>query len=324
MENKINLITEIELLAETAEAAVSLNPLFSWAKIVITDDQANANKQRIPLESFESIIKTGTNTPIKMDYGAPTGHKEAVGRPLGVIAHLTKEGNKLIALAALWKSERPQDITLLKDMFSSGNPPHVSWELSFLQSELQEGVECILDPILTGVAIVANPAYSGRTPFIAMSSKNSDTNQEDKNVEELEKVKADLEATEKLLSEKEAELKGLQDELTELRQYKDTVETAKAEKDKFDKIVNKFKESGIEKDEKYFDTNKQTLLSMDEAALDFMIQEMVAFSETLKTSKAEKDKQLEVPPLTKLEEEEIDLSDPIALGKYLREQKLKS
>jgi len=108
MNNNTLLTTNIELLDEgEAFASVSLNPYYQWAKIVVTDDLPNANKMKIPKEEFPNMIRTGLFSPIKMaEKEISDGHPEAHGKPIGTIAQLLEESNKLIALAALWKKEK--------------------------------------------------------------------------------------------------------------------------------------------------------------------------------------------------------------------------
>jgi hypothetical protein len=163
---------QIELIDSTDEAfsSVSLNPNFQWGKIVICDDLPNLNKMRIPESEFDNLIRTGINSPIKMDIGKITGHDEARGKPIGVISQIKKETNKLIALVALWKKEREEDIAMLKDMYLKSMPPQTSWEIGYTESKFDEnGIEDLYGTMLNGLAVVANPAYAGRTGFVAMS-----------------------------------------------------------------------------------------------------------------------------------------------------------
>ena len=139
MTNTIYLDTQINLLTEQefgeASAAISLNPAFQWAKIIVTDDKANLNKQRIPREEFVNLIRTGLFAPVKMSEAEITNHKEAIGKPIGTITQLLEDTDKLIALAALWKKERPDDVAMLKDMYTKGNLPNVSWEISYAEEK---------------------------------------------------------------------------------------------------------------------------------------------------------------------------------------------
>lgn len=321
MDTKVlKLNTDIELIENLEFAATSLNPYFQWAKIVVTDDQPNANRKRIPLEEYDNLIKTGIFSPVKMDYGSIAGHDEAKGKPIGVISQLSKETNKVIALAALWKYERESDIAMLKDMYTKGTPPQVSWEIAYSDSKVNEdGIEDLIGTSLFGLVVVENPAYTGRTPFVAMSEN---TNQEVTSVEELEALKAKIKELEEALSAKTQELEDTQRELSELKTYKESVEKEEADNKRFAEIVKRFKDSGINKDDTYFAEKRESLLELSESQLDFMIQELVAFSQKLAESEVEKkNKGPQVPPLTNLDN--IDLSDPKAIGRMLRESKSK-
>lgn len=319
-ENKILLQTQIELIEQDlteAEAAVSLNPYFQWAKIIVTDDLPNLNNQRIPLDEFANIIKTGVSTPIKMTFAKVSdGHKEAMGKIIGTITQLMQEENKIVALAALWKKERPNDIEMLKDMYNRGTPPNVSWEISFAESQKEDtGVEALYGTALTGLAIVGNPAYAGRTAFVAMASKE----EEESNVEELEQLTQAKETLEKELAEIKEKLEASAAELEDLRQYKKEIEDAKALEEKFAAVKTKFTEAGIEKDDEYFTTNKEKLLGLSEDALDFMIQELVSFAAKTKTDgeASTKDKTVEIPQFSGSGNGKLS---PRELGKKLREK----
>jgi DNA repair exonuclease SbcCD ATPase subunit len=318
----IQLIDD-ENVAGEAFASVSLNPMFQWAKIVVTDDLPNANRQRIPQEEYTNLIKTGINAPIKMaEKGISNGHSDAFGHPIGVISQLNQEQNRLIALAALWKTEREEDVNYLKDLFKSGNPPQVSWEISYSESEVgDDGIETLHGTVLTGLAVVGMPAYAGRTPFVAMSSKNNDAQETE--MEELEQLKAqvaELQAkiteAENALAEYKTALEAKETELASLREYKETKEKIEAEASRLAEIKNRFVEAGIEKDEAFYTEKKETLLGMSETALDFFIQEMVAFAS--KNAQASVDGKVKVPNLQN-EVVEIDTSDPKQLGRALRE-----
>jgi len=95
-------------------------------------------------------------------------------KPIGVITHIKKDvinnRNSLIALAALWKKKDQMMSAYWRKMASEGNPPKVSWEISYHESEFENDVEILKGTILTGVAIVANPAYADRAKFLAIAS----------------------------------------------------------------------------------------------------------------------------------------------------------
>jgi len=316
--------TQFELLDDNEEvASVSLNPLYQWAKIVVTDDQPNANKVRVPETEFENIIRTGIFAPIKMaEKTISDGHDEAFGKPIGIISQLTKEGNKIIALAALWKKERPEDIAKLKEMYKNGTPPQVSWEISYVDSSLEEGgIEALQGTILTGLTVVGMPAYAGRTPFVAMSAKE---NKEEFSVEDKEMFEQKISDLEQKLAEalrqldeKNVELQTGLSELDTLRTFKAEFDKKAEEETKLANVKIKFTEANITKEDEYFVTNKEMLLGLSDSALDFMIQELVAFS-SAKNEEKSSDKKPKVPDLK--DNKDTNLDSPKALAEALRER----
>lgn len=293
---------EVTALIGEAEASVMLNPTVSWAKFVLTDDLPNGNKQRIPADEFDNIIKSGLHMPLKMaEGGIEDGHK--FSKPLGVITHLRRiveDGvNKVIALAALWNTERQADITRIKSLVEDGEEINVSWELAYGRSVANEGgIEDLRDVVLNAATIVAKPAYQGRTRFLAVAEEDKEDKTEEVNVEELERIKQELaelkakyDAAVAQLQEKETALasvaeekKGLETELTSLREFKSNLEAEEAKAAKLVAIKTKFSEAGLTKDETYFAENEAMLLGLDEPALDFMVQELAAFSKNAEAS----------------------------------------
>lgn len=355
MDRKTLVLTgELEFADESglkeAFSAVTLNQTFQWAKIVVTDDQPNANKMKIPESEFDNLIKTGIHAPVKMAESQQKflNHDNAAGKPIGVIAQLSKENNRIIALVALWKKERPDEVAALKESFKNGQPPQVSWEVSYVESSIDEAeVESLLGTSLDGLAVVSIPAYRGRTSFVAMSSESvtefisylgkiieeeeiSDEIQElllakaeeiiekfsDKesvNLDELQELKDKVAELDKALKEKEDALATLEKEKSELAEFKNTVEAEKAKAEKLESIKNKFAEAKIEKDEDYFEKNEETLLALSEGELDFMIQEIVSF-----TARAEED-QLKNPKIPKIMGVAGSLSTPKEIAEALIE-----
>lgn len=321
----INLITQLELIDDGADneafASISLNPTYQWAKIVVTDDQPNANNQRVPLEEFDNIIKTGIFAPIKMGISEITrGHKEAMGKPIGTITQLVKANNKIIALAALWKRERPNDIEYLKNLYQNGTPPNVSWELSIQESSIDDvGIESFKGISLNGLCVVSEPAYTGRTPFIAMASKSDESdNLDDKeeiivNEDEFKQKISDLEAT---IADLQSKLSEKDTQLAELKEFKDKVEEEKLKETRIAEIKQKFESAKIEKDETFWAEKTSLLLEMEDAAIDFMIQELVAFAE--KTASVKEVKNPKVPNFTNETAKEVN---PKQLGMLLRASK---
>lgn len=290
MEN-LSYLIEFKLLnldenEDEAFAAISLNPAVSWAKFILTDDKPNANKQRVPLEEFDNIIKTGIFMPIKMAVGEiADGHSDSL--PLGVITHLKKVNNQIHGLAALWERERPEDIEYIKNRYKNGEQLQLSWELLYTDSAIKEDGSAIdlLGVALRAVTLVGMPAYQGRTPIIAVAATENSKENDSNIMEDLEQLKAKITELEAALSTKDAEvsakdseLTALKTELEGLREFKSAVEKDKEETERFMGIQRKFSDAKIEKDTLYFTENKEKLLALSEEALDFMLQEMISFS----------------------------------------------
>jgi hypothetical protein len=328
MDEKIirKLLTDFEILEDSKEpgeafASINLNPSVTWAKFVLTDDLPNANKQRVPSQEFDNLIKTGVYMPIKMAEGQISeGHAGAF--PIGVISHLKKANNQVLGLAALWNKERPEDVDIIKKTKNL----QLSWEILYSESSKSEdGVEDLLGTALKGVTLVGMPAYQGRTPILTVAEKK---NTEDKNMELEEKVKE----LEKDIVKKDEELEslraikaesaGILEELETLRAFKSEVEAKQARAEKLGSIRAKFKEAEIEKDEEYFKNHEEMLLNLEEAELDFFIQELVAFAKA--SDKKEEDKEdgesnssTKIPPVDGTKPTKIN---PVELGKMLRER----
>lgn len=316
-------------LKDEAFSSITLNPTLKWMKFILTDDQPNGNKQRVPKEEFENLIKSGINMPIKMAFGTiKEGHDDSF--PIGVITHLKEVGNKIEGLAALWYKERKEDVEFLRSMFDQGSTPQVSWEIPYENSEIVDGIETLRGTALRAATIVGMPAYAGRTPIIAMASTkvgtivekidkqeeltkeefealddyytkarklSSESSLEDlKNMEELEKVQKDLAEAQDRVKELEAELRSetdakaaIEKEKQDLAEYKEAVEAEKARGKKLESIRTKFTDAGIKKDDEYFESNEDMLLGMDDTALEFMIQEWVAFASASSNDEEEED-----------------------------------
>lgn len=303
-----------------ALAAVVANPYITWAKFTLTDDEPNMNKQRVPADEFENLISSGVHMPIKMAYSEISeGHDGTF--PIGVITHLKKFKNTIIGLAALWSSERPEDVGIIKDKFNKKEPLNLSWELTYASSKEDEdsGVTDLLGVNLKAATLVGIPAYAGRTQILAVASEND---KGDKTLEEMEKIQKQLEDSLKEneeLKNKVADLETsastINTELEELRAFKSDIVAEQEKIEKLDTIKNKFSEAGIEKDDAYFVEKGDILLGLSDESLDFFIQEAVAFA-----SKNEEDKETEastkIPNFVAEKPKKVDLKE---LAKSLRE-----
>jgi hypothetical protein len=128
-------------------------------------------------------------------------------------------------------------------------------------------------------------------------------------LEELKKRVAELEtklaAAEASLQEKsdayatlETEKKANDTKLAELEAFKAEIDAEAANLEKIESIKTKFAEAKLNKDESWFVDNKEKLLKTDEASLEFMIQEFVAFSATASLQEDDKKDKTKIPNLT--------------------------
>jgi hypothetical protein len=298
--------TEFNEIKEAVSSTVSDNITLSWAKFILTDDQPNENKKRVPKSEFSNLIRSGTYMPFKMAYEKPNeGHEESF--PLGVIAQLKQSGNQIVALAALWRREREQDIEYLKTCIAEKKPVNVSWEILHDDSKVDEaGIEDLIGTSLRGVTIVGRPAYAGRTPVLQLASTETgqeQSNSEENKLDELEQLKQRVSELEAALANKDTELTKRdtlitekETELVSLREFKSSIEQKDAALAKFQEVKDIFSNAGLVKPDTYFEENKEKLLSMNKGDLEFMVQELVAFSSTI--TKEDKSATDEIPDLT--------------------------
>lgn len=317
MEQIVFEAKDIQFITEDVDeafASVSLNPTFRWCKFILTDDQPNLNKRRIPQDEFENLIKTGIFAPIKMEKSQIGDHEGST--PIGTITALKKENNYIKGIAALWSKERPEDVAMIKQAYDDGQPLNLSWEVLCEEKvEEPDGVFALKNTALRATTFVRLPAYAGRTPILEVSSAQEEqTISEDTELEDLEQAKTRIAELEALLAQKDSELAQLKSDNESLASFKNEIEAERIKVEKLESIRTKFVEAGITKEEAYFDTNSEKLLSMDENALDFMLQELVSFA-SQNTSNVEHSS-VDVPLITGPKK-----SDPKELGRLLRNKK---
>jgi hypothetical protein len=329
MENKATFSAILEDMVQLdntegeAFAALMENPRVNWIKFVLTDDKPNGNKQRIPQEEFPNIINSGIYMPIKKAMGkTEKGHKDSL--PLGVITHLKQVEDKIKGIAALWSKERPKDVEQIKTEVKSGKTVNLSWELSYdaEASEKKDGIETLKNVVLTGATIVGVPAYMGRTAVEAFASDKDKERKEamaeedeEKALEKLAKLQAKYEELqEKFDKEKEVSLAKDKD-LANLTNFKAEIEKMNAEREKLSNIKQKFTTAKIVKEEKYFEENKEKLLSLDDNTLEFLLQDLKVFTQPDPDPKAPP-ADPKVPPVTPKPTTEFT---PMSIGQALRE-----
>jgi hypothetical protein len=286
MLNTITLKTPLSANMLKEEQASSTNPILSWMDFVFTDDRPNDNGVGVRAEQFASLIATGIYMPLKVAEGqvAP-GHENAL--PLGVITNLVEkysevdQAKQLIGKAALWAEERPEDVAQLKSAFAAGEQLQISWELLYSDEEVDDnGTRWLKDPVVRAATIVGIPAYSGRTPVLAVASKTSDNSLEDNKVEleelqtklaeatnEVEGLKAQVAEFETKNTEKDAELETL-------RTFKAEVEQKEARAALLQNRLTAFAEAGLEFSPEDISAKQEQWLQMDDEAFNFLVNEL--------------------------------------------------
>jgi len=267
-----------------ASAAVA-NPALGWMEFILTDNQPNENKQGIKQEAFAALVTTGILMPLKMAEGeiAP-GHELAF--PLGVISTLEIMGNTIEGQAALWKSERPTDYGIIKNMFEEGEALNISWEIAYTQASLdEEGIEWLDDPILLSATLVGIPAYSGRTTVTTVAST-----EEDETVD-YEKLYGELKISYDAIK---ASLEGLsatgEDDITkviasliakndELKAYKETKEKEETDATILSERLKQLSEAGVSFTDDEITARKNLWLSLDNDTFTVLVSDLTKRSE---------------------------------------------
>ena len=129
---------------------------------------------------------------------------------------------------------------------------------------------------------------------------------------ELEALQTELAEAKVKLEELETAKASADEELKQLREFKAQVDKEQADAEKLATIKAKFAEAGLKKEDEYFITNRDMLLVLDEAALNFMVQELSAFAQ----ASINKPNKPEIPPLTN--NDIVNINDVKALATALR------
>lgn len=110
--------------------------------------------------------------------------------------------------------------------------------------------------------------------------------------EKLDTVNSKLEESTSTIEELQplkTELEELKPKYAELEEFKNEVEEEREKKQKLASIKEKFEEASIEVTDEYLEEKEETLLGMSEAALDFFVQELVAFNKKAAEEGGEED-----------------------------------
>jgi len=187
---------------------------------------------------------------------------------------------------------------------------------------LKKTVTTLLERIDSGASL----EEISKEDIAPLENKNleEDTVELEELKQEVADLKAKLATAEASLQEKESarasletEKTSMETELAELRQFKKEIDDEVAKAEKLDGIKAKFAEAKLNKDEAYFTDNSEKLLGLDEAALDFMIQEFSAFSAQASLDPENKGK-VEIPNIPGDELSEVNIKE---IAKALRERR---
>jgi hypothetical protein len=307
-------------------ASLSLNKTIKWVKFILTDDQPNINKQRIPKGEFPNLVKSGIYMPIKMAQGyIREGHEYSV--PIGTITNLIEREHSVEGIAALWSKEYPDEVKLLEGMSSAGEKPQISWEIMYLDSEKKDEIEEFKDVQLAAATVVSLPAYSGRTPILVVASKQTGgiTSMDEKELQALKDSVAALTTDKNTLTENVATLTK---QVADLTKERDELATFKAEADakteketKLAAIKKVFADNEVEIPEEYFadEAKAAKLLSMSIEQIDYMIKELGIFAK--KEESTEKaSKHIGAKNIPNLKGEKPVLMTPREIAEKLREE----
>lgn len=188
---------------------------------------------------------------------------------------------------------------------------------------LKKTVTALLDKIDAGASL--EEISFGKTE---QPKTSKDTEEHTVELEQLQKeilsLQEKLNAAEAALAEKTqlvetltVEKTALASERDELKQFKDALDAEVAKANKLDAIKTKFAEASLDKGDDYFTANEEKLLAMDESTLEFMIQELAAFSKKDAEASQQKGK---LPNLTNEGTGEVDIKE---LAKALKNRKSK-
>ncbi len=157
------------------------HPGLRYAQFVFCDDLPNDNNQGIEYEDFADVAKSAIGTPVKIKFLGESagGHLGSV--PFGFISSITEEefndgaNHRLIANATLFARDYPDEIEYLQARLDdkTQEPPGVSWELSYKDSILKNGIDWLKGVITQAATFVKAPAYGSRTALLALASNKT-------------------------------------------------------------------------------------------------------------------------------------------------------
>jgi len=164
------------------------NPLQTNLEFVFTDFLPNKNKQGVPPTEVENLIRTGIDQPVKADFRRGKLGDHSFSLPVGHITDMESRGDQVIGRAVLYKDEFPELAGHLEKASASDGGVHFSWELYHDDHYVDDaGTTWFTGCVVAATTIVANPAYGGRTPLLAMAAEDTT-----ERIKELERQVASL------------------------------------------------------------------------------------------------------------------------------------
>jgi hypothetical protein len=210
------------------------NPLLKEVELVLTDFEANANKEGIPQKEAANIIRTALHTPIKIAVSETgyAGHKGAI--PVGPIIEVyedTHEGKPVVkAKAVIWSDEFKEVYSLLKSQAGEREYIGTSWEVYYESADSVDGISWLNNVTFAGTCIVDVPAYGERTKLLKVAEK-----------EMVEELQTKIKELEESLQVKENELDGLRKENDAYKAEAD----AKAQAEKRQNVASRLARAGF-------------------------------------------------------------------------------
>lgn len=208
------------------------NPFVSVISFILTDFLPNKNGQAIAIEEKDRIIETAKWMPFKMNVETG-GHEgaETIG-PI-VKTWFGNDNNRPVvyAEAIIWKLEYPEIDRFIQEKYQNQEPLAVSWELLYSDSETdQNNTQWLKNVIVTGVALVSQPAYgSYRTRILAVAEDQTTEASMIAPDEQLTATNIVASATEHTLPSIEAIERELEQARAEIVQLREQVDALKRE-----------------------------------------------------------------------------------------------
>jgi hypothetical protein len=154
---------------------IEFNPHKVMATFILADDKPNDNNQGIPFSEFEKIAKSAIGMPVKMRFTGMGVANHEGSIPIGSIQEVeintvSDDYHQLIAKAALWVGEYPEEVKWLRQAFANGKAPGISYEMNYKAYDEVDNIQWIKDTFTGAATFVKTPAYGARTALIALAS----------------------------------------------------------------------------------------------------------------------------------------------------------